>query len=443
MKYCVIFLLILFTFGPELKAQTFPTNIIQNSGDINKRINYVYLGDGYMSSEQSTFAADAVAINNDMFSQKPFSNYKNFFNAYTISVPSNNSGADHPGTATDVNEPASPIMNVDTYFDSTFDFFSIHRLLVPVDNSNRLNSVLFDNVPQYDQAIVIVNSSEYGGSGGPIATSSTNQSANEVAIHEIGHSFAGLSDEYWAGSVFANENYNMTQETDPLLVKWAEWMGIQQVGIFDHCCGAEQASWKKPHQNCKMQFLGVPFCAVCTERIVDRIYELVQPIDDFTPSNLNQTHNGSPILFSLDLILPIPNTLRVEWELNGALVSGATSDNYLLNDSNLNDGANTLVARVWDETTLSKTYLPESGYDFFISWNVNYSNNFDPCVDDVIETNQANIGTNKQARFTIQTNGNVPASFFITYKAGQSISLLQEFEVKQGAVFSAYIEDCQ
>lgn len=434
-------------------GQSYPVTTIQNSGDINKRINYVYLPDGFTASEQSAFTANAMAVNDELFSQQPFSNYRNFFNAYTIAVPSNQSGVDHPATATDVNEPVFPALTVDTYFDSSFDAFNIHRLLVAFDNSFQLYPILNTNVPQYDQAILIANSVEYGGSGGSIAVSSINSSSIEVAIHELGHSFANLSDEYWAGTQYARENYNMTQETNPASVRWKEWFGEQQVGIFDHCCGSAPSSWKKPHQTCKMQFLGNPFCAVCTQRIVDRIYELVQPINDYSPSNLTVTHTGTPVVFDLDLIYPIPNTLRVEWELNGTIIQGAQSNSLSLTATGLFDGQNTLIGRVIDETQLSRTYFPDAGYEFFVTWIVNFNcpdfnsdgicDEFDPCVNNLLETNQPLITNNKQAQFTTQTNGIVAAPNAIVYTAGQSIQLNPQFEVEQGAIYVATISPCQ
>jgi hypothetical protein len=82
---------------------------------------------------------------------------------------------------------------VDNYFGSAFDSYNIHRLLVPT-KTFAINNVLATNVPNYDQVVILVNSPYYGGSGGQFATSSTHTSANEIAIHEIGHSFVGLID---------------------------------------------------------------------------------------------------------------------------------------------------------------------------------------------------------------------------------------------------------
>lgn len=433
--------ILLILLSNTIDAQNFPVSKIMNSGDNDSRINFVYLPDGFTGAELNSFSVNATDINDALFSQPPFANYINFFNAFTIAVPSNESGIDHPGTATDVSEPVIPVDFEDTYFDATFDGFGIHRLLV-ANNSPALNNVLMTNLPFYDQALVICNSTEYGGSGGPIAVTSIDPSAFEIAIHEFGHSFAGLSDEYWAGEVYARENYNMTKETNPAQVRWDEWHGEFGIGIYQYCCGGTSNSWYRPHQNCKMRVLGAPFCAVCRQRIIDRIYELVQPIRSYSPPLTSLGFNGPTMNFSLDLILPIPNTLRVEWELNGSILSGENADSYMLNASSLMSGTNTLIGRVYDQTTQSRSYLPAAGYDFFVEWTINYSD-LPFCDSSIIaELNMPVIQTNIHAGNTIQTNGTVPSNQMIVYKAEQTIELLEQFEVKQDAVFSALIAPC-
>lgn len=366
LKYTFTFIAFLsfnYVFG-----QVFPVTSIVNNGADNKHINYVILGDGYTSNQQTTFITDATNITNDLFSQTPFVEYKNFFNVYAIEVPSNESGADHPGTATDVVEPIFAVQDVDNYFGSTFDAFGIHRLLVPM-NSSAINNVLASNFPAYDQVIVVTNSPHYGGSGGWLATTSTNASANEIAIHEIGHSFVGLADEYWAGSQYANEKHNMTQETDPNLVKWSSWMNINNVGIYPYGPSSPQSDWYRPHQNCKMRYLGFDFCSVCTEAIIDQIYSLVTPIKNKIPAASAVTYNGSPLDFQLDLIYPNPNTLSIEWRLNGNTVN-TTTNLLTLTASDLPNTNNILTVTVTDNTLLSKSYLPSAGYTFSQSWNI-------------------------------------------------------------------------
>lgn len=351
-----------------LPAQVFPTTKIQDQGDNDRRINMVYLAEGYQADEMPQFLQDVAEINSDLFSQSPFSNYAAFFNAFTIEVPSEDSGTDHPGTATDVNEPAFPVVDKNTYFDSQFDYFEIHRLLVPNSYFDAF-SVLANNVPQFDQPFMIVNSNRYGGSGGQFATTSTHNSANEIAIHEIGHSFANLADEYYAGDFYAREAANMTEETNPELVLWDEWYGEQGVGIYQHCCGNQSADWHRPHQDCKMRSLGSPFCAVCKQQIIDVIYSLVSPIDSFFPLAQDQVYSGDTLEFDLQLVYPQPNTLTVSWELNGVEIA-AGNDSLLLTDSLLVSGMNTLRAVVTDSTELSRTYLPAAGYRFSQLWMI-------------------------------------------------------------------------
>ncbi|MGB0862954.1 MAG: M64 family metallopeptidase [Saprospiraceae bacterium] len=350
-----------------VNAQTYPVTAIINNGPDAKRVNYVVLGDGYKSNELTTYISDVTNISNSLFNASPFKEYKNFFNVYAIEVPSNESGADHPATASDVVEPIFPAASVDNAFGSTFDAFNIHRLLVPMDNQ-AIISVLSNNFPSYDQVMVMVNSSHYGGSGGWLATSSTAASASEIAIHELGHSFAGLADEYWAGDVYAAEKPNMTATSDPNAVKWKDWVGTNSVGVFPHGASGNQANWHRPHQNCKMRYLGVDYCSVCSEAIIDKIYSLVTPIEASLPLNSNVIYNGSPLDFGLTLVYPSPNTLTIEWELNGTVIG--SSEQLTISESQLTLSNNTLVARVTDNTTMSKSYAPANGYVFTKSWNI-------------------------------------------------------------------------
>jgi len=353
-----------------LNAQVFDVETIFNSGADDKRINIVILSDGYQESELGQFISDATNITNELFNQSPYAEYKDYFNVYAIKVPSNESGADHPGTALDVSEPVFPVVDVDNYFGSTFDFASIHRLLVPVNNS-AITNVLATNFPLYDQVLILVNSPYYGGSGGAYATTSLEASAGEIAIHELGHSFGNLRDEYYAGDVYAAEGTNMTQETDPSLVRWTNWHGDNGVGIYQHCCGGNSANWYRPHENCKMRFLGAPFCSVCSEGTIERIHSLVSSIDSFTPVTTNFPTNSFPVNFTLNLIAPIPNTLDREWLINGSNFANDV-DAISAQMTDLLVGANTIVALVEDTTALIRVDNHTSVHLNSVTWNVEY-----------------------------------------------------------------------
>lgn len=351
-------------------SQVFPTDTVVKKGALNKRINFVYLSDGYLTSELTTFSTDVTSINNKLFLTTPFKEYINYFNIFQVRVPSAESGAKHAHSATDCPDVSlQPIADPKNYFGSRFDYGGIHRLLVP-DSNAKINSVLASNLPTYDQAFIIAHSPFYGGSGGVYATSSTDPSSAEVAIHELGHSFGKLADEYWAGPQYAMEKPNMTAQSNPALVKWKNWVGINNVGVFPY---SGSAAWFRPVQgsHCKMEVLGVPFCSVCVETIIERIHTLINPIDKVTPSAaaVPLSLDGSLFGFKLDLIAPLPNTLKVTWKLDGNVI-GSNVDTVTINGANLSVANHTLVATVIDTSLLSKADNHISIHTYNTQWNI-------------------------------------------------------------------------
>ena len=273
-------------------AQVFPVVTILDNGLSSKRINYVFLSDGYQSGQLNTFVTNVTTVKDFIFTQTPYQQYQNFFNFYAIKVPSTDSGADHPGNASDeASSPAQPVLVANTYFNSTFDYAGTHRLMVAQDGA-AINNVLAANFPTYNQAVVLTNSTYYGGSGGAVAAATVDPSSNEVAIHEIGHSFANLADEYEIDG--QGEKPNRTTNTNPATVKWKNWLGYNNgtgaIGIYDI---GVAGGWQRPHQNCKMRFLGVPFCSVCQEAFINKIYSLVTPIYSYLPASSSVTVNAS------------------------------------------------------------------------------------------------------------------------------------------------------
>ena len=152
-------------------SQLFPVEEIYKTGPDSNRIVLVFLGDGYLASQQDKYINDVKNMVDQLFEKSPFLEYKNFFNVYAIKVPSNVEGA-----------ATNPSNLIDNYFGSSFGVGGIERLLVP-QNSSKAYQVLSANFPNYDQILMIVNSSTYGGSGGTIATMSTNVQSGEIGIH--------------------------------------------------------------------------------------------------------------------------------------------------------------------------------------------------------------------------------------------------------------------
>lgn len=361
---------LLLVFGVICSAQVFPVNTLVQHGPDSNRINMVVLPDGFTAAEIPGFLTATQTITDYVFSQPPFQEYRNFFNVYTISVPSVQSGASHPGTATDITEPITPVTVVNNYFNSSFDVGGLHRLVVPL-NSQAIYSVLNDNFPTYDIPLVIVNSPYYGGSGGGVSTATLNGSATEVMVHEMGHSFGNLRDEYWVGNGF--ESSNMTQESNPNLIIWKNWLGTNGVGIYPYGASIPQSTWYHPYQGCKMQTLGPPFCPVCVEALINQIYNLVYPIDAVYPDTaITLTATTASLVFSFAPIKPIPNTFKYRWLLNNQVVH--TGDTSLqLTSAQLLPGTNKLEVVILDETNLSRSYLPGTGYMFSLQWSINKS----------------------------------------------------------------------
>jgi hypothetical protein len=168
-------------------------------------------------------------------------------------------------------------------------------------------------------------------------------------MHELEHGFAGVMDEYWAGDQYAGEWLNMTRQTDPKQVKWKNWYGVNQIGIYQHCCGGNSAQWYRPHQNCKMRYLGSPFCSVCIQATVEKIHSLTTPVESYFPLSNDITDTVYPLKFKLTLIAPTPNTLKRNWLLNDAAFK-QNIDSVSINENNLLAGTNTLKAIIEDTT---------------------------------------------------------------------------------------------
>ena len=351
----IAIILLIFFISFSANAQKFEVDTIQKNGSIDHLINIVILGDGYTQSQLNKFVNDARDISNAFCNEIPFSNYRNFFNIFLIKVPSNASGA--------ANNPNNLI---DNYFGSTYNYASgIERLLYPTKTA-KVMDVLANNFPKYDKVVMIVNDTRYGGGGGWLSCLSTDPSAREIFLHEFGHSFAGLADEYWAGDQYAAEKVNMTRETNLQRLRWKNWYGDFSIGLYAH---SESPAWYRPHQNCKVRYLGRAYCAVCTEAIVEKIHSIVSPLVSYQPESKNVTNFNYPLSFNLNLIKPIPNTLQIKWILNNSTAE-SNNDALIIYERNLIQGINNLSVSIEDATGLVRVDNHHSVHSKVINWNI-------------------------------------------------------------------------
>lgn len=418
--------------GSALYAQTFAVDTVLKNGPVAERINLVFLGDGYTAGEQTKFIADVKDILVEMFSQSPFKAYKSYFNAYAVKVISAESGANHPQNTADSDCAGVPQMVVNNYFGSTFDYNGIHRLLYPADLSKVVN-VLIANFPLYDQGFIVVNTPYYGGAGGTFATCSVHPNGKDVAMHEIGHSFAGLADEYWAGAGFAAEKPNMTRQTDPALVKWKNWIGVSGVGIYSH---SGDASWKKPHTNCKMGVLGVPLCKVCSETFVERFHLFVKPLAGFSPQDTRfniDPEAEQDLTFSLSLVPPDPNTLKITWEKDN-ITFAKNMESTIVSSLDL-AASSTIRATVIDTTNLTRAESHILNHTYILEWEITKSN----VVTGVEVTSRKyelavypNPAEN-DLKFSYTLSKPTPVIVFITDSNGRKIRTLVNAKQENGA----------
>lgn len=344
-------------------GQSFPLTIFQEMGPRGNHVNIVFLAEGYRTQDMEKFRKDVTTAIKALFSTSPYKEYQSFFNVFGIEVPSNESGTDHPKTADDCPE-SSEVFEADTYFNSTFDTAGIHRLLVN-GNAGLIFTVLRGALPEWDIVFIIVNHSMYGGSGGQFAVFSTHSSAPQIAIHEIGHSFAGLADEYEYGSgdFSGHEAPNTTAETFRSSIKWRLWIEdstpipTPEDAAYDNIIGLFEGAvynsldWYRPKLDCMMRSLFRPFCAVCSEQTILSIYALVPPHRGRFPFgysiDISPEYRGN---FTIDPRSSNFSDLGVDWYLDSILVLSNTNI-YPVRGGDFTTGLHQLTAFIRDTTT--------------------------------------------------------------------------------------------
>jgi len=377
--YLKLAIVVALLLSMQAKAQVFKVDTLAYSGDPSNRINLVILGDGYAITDTTKFRSDALNTANYFLSVPPFNEYKNFFNFFAIEVISNDSGNDHPGTGSDEPNPIiQPITSVDNYLESTFDY-GVHRCVYS-SNTGLVFSIANTNFPQYDLLNVIVNTTYYGGCGGSVAFSTMNAASAEIFVHEFGHSFGGLQDEYEYGSMNclpgSNQLINVTQETDSSILVWKKWLTTAQIPTpADSSCnliglheGAQYCftNWYRPKCNCKMRQLNQPLCEVCIEQFIYKINSLVDLNDDYSPQNTAITICKSDSqLFTITPVRTIPNTVVTTWYLDNIPVLNNDTA-YTFDASLFSAGAHQVKAVSYDSTVEAKKML----FPYQQVWNV-------------------------------------------------------------------------
>jgi hypothetical protein len=253
-----------------------PYTTIQAAKDTTKCIHIAYVAEGYTEEEMDVFLKDVKFANEAMFSHEPFKELRDRFNVVAVCSPSAESGT---------SEPSKGVWK-STAFGSHFDTFYSDRYLTTL-NLKDLHNVLAGT--PYEHIIVLVNTSEYGGGG---ILNSYNLSMThhplfqKVVVHEFGHSFAGLADEYayeqeqlsihpldiepWEPNITSLVNFKGKWEN--LLPKKYEVPtpvvgNKKKIGLYEGA-GYQMKGMYRGQEDCRMRSNNVPyFCTICQNHL--------------------------------------------------------------------------------------------------------------------------------------------------------------------------------
>jgi len=256
----------------------YPTFAVHKSGDPANTVDIVILPEGYSDKEMGLFIDDCREFADGLFSFAPYSDNKDKFNIVGVLAPSTDSGNDIPGK--DIWKQ--------TLLNTSFYTFNSERYCMTMDNKSVRDMAA--NAP-YDQIYILVNNEKYG--GGAIynyynVSVNSNKLAAKIFIHELGHGFAGLGDEYYTSSTSYNDFYNLEVEPwEPNLTtlidfdgKWKDMIKKRtpiptpdvekywkKLGVFEGGGYVAKGVYRPVHDCLMNSFEGDEFCPVCSRAI--------------------------------------------------------------------------------------------------------------------------------------------------------------------------------
>ena len=271
------------------KHQT-PSKQLVHSGDPKDCIDVVIVAEGYTAAEMETFFQDADIAVESLFNHEPFKTYEKKFNITAVACPSADTGVSVPQKGDWKN----------TALSSHFDTFYSDRYLTTL-HLKELNNTLA-GIP-YEHIIILANTEVYGGGGiynSYTLTTAHHSDFRPVVVHEFGHSFGGLADEY-----FYDDQYETMypEDTEPweknitTLVdfdsKWKKLLPagtpiptplstkeeeiFTKVGVFEGAGYCSKGVYRGT-QECRMKINEAPaFCPVCQAALTELIKFYTEP----------------------------------------------------------------------------------------------------------------------------------------------------------------------
>lgn len=269
----------------HLEKETLPYHYLHKAGDSKDKIDIVFIPEGYTRNQMKQFRKDCIESMESIFRHKPFDLLKDKFNFIAVEFPSKHSGVSIPKNKDWKN----------TAVGSHFDTFYSERYLT-TSNIKKLYDIL-DGIP-CESIIILANTDEYGGGGiynNYMLSASRGPAYKYVIVHEFGHSFAGLADEYYYDDQYVTMypadiepwEQNITTMVD-FASKWQDMLPkgthiptiadgkeiYTKVGVYEGA-GYQSKGVFRPVQDCRMKTNQAPgFCPVC-QRAITKLIEFL------------------------------------------------------------------------------------------------------------------------------------------------------------------------
>lgn len=239
------------------------------SGAPEEKIDVAIVAEGYTAEEMSVFYADAQVAMEAILKHEPFGQYKDRFNFVAVALPSEESGISVPGEGEWKN----------TALKAHFDTFYMDRYLTTLRLKNMHDKLC--GVP-YEHIVILANTDTYGGGGiynSYTLTTAHHPAFKPVVVHEFGHSFAGLADEYYYDDQYVEYYYPGIEPWEQNITTLADfdskWKDMLEAGGAELLEGAgyQSKGVYRPADDCRMRTNRPDhFCSVC-QRAIARIIE--------------------------------------------------------------------------------------------------------------------------------------------------------------------------
>ncbi len=204
--------------SPDEREKVF---IALKTGKPGEKVDLVFVAEGYTEREYDKFTKDVERFTDVLFAAEPFKSHKYDFNVAGVFRASAERGVDEPTKGLFRNTAVS----------ASYNALDLPRYLL-VDDEKAMRDIA-GRVP-YDAIIVMANTARYGGGGiynSYCIFTADNSRSESIFLHEFGHSFANLADEYYSAAVAYDEFFprgveplesNITSLLDPENIKWKD-----------------------------------------------------------------------------------------------------------------------------------------------------------------------------------------------------------------------------